>query len=148
MDKFKIVEINCNYIGYVWDLIHRRWDVSLERALRYTNDFINNNNHCACFLACDNHKPVGMGVFMLENDLDINYSPWLVGLYVEEKYRGNGLGYKITKKRFKWARRLGYDGIYLDTEKAEKYHEKFGWIRTGDICYRNGNPTTIMWHDL
>lgn len=148
MSRFKVLEINSNFVGYVWNLIHKRWDVSLDTALTFTNNYLIRKNNAACFVACDGNKPVGMGVFQLDNDLDIDYSPWLMGLYVETEYRGRGLGYRITKKRFRWAKRLGYDLIYLDTEKAEKYHEKFGWKRTGDICYRHGIPTTIMVHKL
>lgn len=148
MDKFKVVEINCNCINYVSNVIHRRWNVSINTALKFTDNYVRNVNDSNCYVAFANNIPIGMGVFQLDNDVDIDISPWCIGLWVEPEYRGNGLGYKITQRRFRWARKLGYKNIYLDTEKAEKYHEKFGWKKTGDICYRKNIPTVIMIHKL
>ena len=48
-------------------------------------------------------------------------------MWVEPEHRGNGYGWKLTQKRFEWAKEHGYDIVYLDTINAMDYHLKMGW---------------------
>jgi GNAT superfamily N-acetyltransferase len=144
----RVIEIKSSHSEFVSDVIKKRWNVSKERALRFVDEYLSGINNSKCFVAECNHIPVGMGTFHINNDVDIDLHPWCIGLWVNPQYRGNGIGHRLTLKRFAWARKLGYKKIYLDTVSAEGYHEKFGWKNTGLIGWYDNTPTIIMEHNL
>ncbi len=144
----RIVEIKDLYTSFVAKTIIRRWDVTEKQAWNYIYDYILKKNNSNCFVSVDGKVPVGMGTFHVNNDIGVDLHPWCIGLWVKPNYRGNGIGIRITLKRFDWARKLGYKKIYLDTINAEKYHLKFGWKNTNIIGYYKNEPTMVMEHYL
>lgn len=145
--KSKIVEFTEDHYDYVFNCIKDRWNLSNRSATKYINDYLHEVN-CKCFVALVKNMPVGMGVFAVNNDVGVDVSPWVMGLWVDPEYRGHGIGSKITKARFKYAKELGYNRMYLDTQSAKDYHLKFGWIDTGIIGRYQGEPSIIMIHGL
>lgn len=58
--------------------------------------------------------------------------PWFGGLYVSPKYRGKEiegmkLGVRMQAHALKQIKELGYDKVYLFTEKNPKYYLNNGW---------------------
>jgi len=147
-EKIKILEIKPDHFNFVSDTIERRWKVSKEQSDRYVNRYLKKQNTENCFVAICKDSPIGMGTFHINNDVGIDLHPWCIGLWVDPKFRGRGIGYQLTLRRFSWARTLGYEKIYLDTVNAENYHKKFGWKLTGLIGLNGDFPTTIMEYDL
>lgn len=144
----RIVEIQPHHSDFVSDVIKRRWDVTEKKALDFVEQYLTKQNTSNCFVAEYDKMPVGMGTFHVNNDIGIDLHPWCIGLWVRPDYRGNGIGYKLTLRRFSWARQLGYKKIYLDTVNAQKYHSRFGWKTTGLMGMYDGTPTEVMEYDL
>ena len=144
----RIVEIKPKYADYVSDIISRRWEIYKGEYAHIVPGYLSKKKESKCFVAVADGIPIGMGAFHISNDVGVDLHPWCAGLWVEPEYRGNGIGHKLTLKRFAWARKLGYKIIYLDTIDAEEYHLKFGWKYTGIIGTFHGEPTTIMEHKL
>lgn len=136
------------HADYVNSIIHKRWEIYEGEYSHIVPGYLSKKNESKCFVAIKNKKPIGMGAFHVSNDVGVDLHPWCAGLWVEPKYRGNGIGHKLTLKRFAWARKLGYKVIYLDTVDAEEYHLKFGWRYTGITGLFHDEPTIIMEHDL
>lgn len=145
---FRIVEIQPKHSEFVSETIVQRWDVTKKRALTFVDEYLTKENNSNCFVAERLGVPIGMGTFHINNDIGVDLHPWCIGLWVVPKFRGNGLGNKLTLKRFAWARNLGYDKIYLDTISAEGYHVKFGWRHTGIMGMYGNEPTIVMEHNL
>lgn len=146
--KVKITEFEDKYSEYVLNRIRDSWNVSDTRANRYLISYILNKDFSKCFVAVVDGEPVGTGMFSIQNDIGVDLTPWVMGLWVEPEYRGNGIGQKLSKARFKYARSLGYNHIYLDTASASEYHKKFGWIDTGIVAKYQGMETIVMIHGL
>jgi len=82
-----------------------------------------------------------------QEDIDSKISPWNTLLWVEPNYRGKGYGEMLTKKRFEYAKKLGYKTIYLDTTDAIEYHKRRGWNFVKHIKW-NGEDDNIMKIDI
>lgn len=83
---------------------------------------------------------------LFENDLDImpELSPWLAGVFVDEKFRGQGIASRLVERVFTEAKELGYDKIYLHTEIAASLYEKLGCKKVCDTKNDKGELTTVF----
>lgn len=91
--------------------------------------------HCLCenripqtFVALENDEPVGMYQFTMADDLNSrpDIYPWLVNVYVDKKYRGQGICKELMSTVLENARKLDINEIYLYT-KHKGLYEKYGW---------------------
>lgn len=79
--------------------------------------------------------------------------PWFGGLYVNEKYRGkeyndSKLGVLMQKHAIEQLRRLGFEEVYLFTEKNTKYYNDNGWINIGMTVDENDNKVYLCEYKL
>lgn len=79
------------------------------------------------FVLADGDEIVA-GCGLITNDFisRMDLSPWLAALYVEEKYRGRGLGGRLVLHTMEKVTRLGLDSLYLCTDHVG-YYEQFGF---------------------
>lgn len=84
------------------------------------------------YLLMDGDKIIGCGGLII-NDFISRHDlyPWLCSLYVDEEYRGEGLGNFIMEHITKESKKLGYDYTYLTTSH-NGYYEKYNWERIED----------------
>ena len=85
---------------------------------------------------------------LIENDELPNApepGPWVAAVYVDNAYRGTGVGTELVSEILRRARNLGFDDVYLYTESVSKWYESMGWktIRTDDSL---GVQVTVMVH--
>ena len=67
-------------------------------------------------------------VSLVLNDLKCRaYSPWLAALYVDKRYRSQGIGERLVNAVINIAQELGHERLYLRTEHASDYYRKLGW---------------------
>jgi len=63
--------------------------------------------------------------------------PYLMSVYTEPAYRGQGLATMITKETMKWGRDRGYPWMLLHASAAGRgIYEKLGWEATSEMRYR------------
>lgn len=79
----------------------------------------------------DRSTIMGFGLLKLNSN---NFSPKLSDLYVNENYRGNGIGSVLIRHREKLARKLGYSEIFVSVDpignpKMIKLLTKLGYKR-------------------
>jgi len=84
-------------------------------------------------------------ISLFENDLKTrkDLTPWLASLYVDAKFRRNGVGRLLIKEISKVARSLDYETIYLRTETAGMYYKKLNWIFMDSAADEQGKETEI-----
>lgn len=83
--------------------------------------------------AFDGERIVGI-YQLIYDDLPVrpDIYPWLANLYVEESYRGQGIGKTLIKSVPDLTKKLGFKELFLYTTKVDLY-EKYGWKYLGDI---------------
>jgi GNAT superfamily N-acetyltransferase len=144
----KIEKISKKYLDYVVSIIQKRWGYSHKSAVEQANYWLKNTNYSICFVGIIKGEPMATAVFdKHQEDVDPNLSPWNTLLFVEPRYRGKGYGQKLTRKRFEYAKKLGYKRVYLDTTDSFWYHKKMGWKIVKKINYK-GEKDSIMKFDL
>lgn len=68
--------------------------------------------------------------------------PWLAGLYVEERDRGQGLGGLLMDHAEGEAKNRGHSQLYCATDLAG-YYERYGWERIEDGYEISGKAARI-----
>lgn len=73
------------------------------------------------------------------------YTPWIGFVFVDEKYRGNRVSEKMIKKVFEYAKREGFEKIYIATGE-ENLYEKYGFVQIDTLeSYGNTLETILMY---
>ena len=64
-------------------------------------------------------------------------------MYVDDAYRGTGVGTELVLEIVRRSRNLGYNDVYLYTESVPQWYESMGWsfIRTDHSL---GVEVTVM----
>lgn len=96
-------------------------------------------------LVAEKDKSTILGFGLLK--LNSNLSPKLSDLYVNENYRGNGIGSSLIRHREKLARKLGYSEIFVSVDpignpKMIKLITKLGYKRINEPYSR-----TALFHN-
>ncbi len=68
--------------------------------------------------------------------------PWVCGVYVEEKYRGNAYGSLLLEKAKEDSKKAGFDNLYLSTDHIG-YYEKYGFRYIGQGYHPWGDESRI-----
>lgn len=73
--------------------------------------------------------------------------PWICGLYIEEKYRGNHYGSLLLKKAKEDTKKGGFSYLYLCTDHIG-YYEKYGFTYNGLGYHPWGESSRIYQSEL
>jgi GNAT superfamily N-acetyltransferase len=101
-------------------------------------------------LALADRAPVGV-VCLVEQDMAgyeaaAGLSPWIKGLYVIPSARHQGVGGILVRRCEVWAASLGYQDLYLYTERgsgAQALYERLNW-QAIDVGRYDGIAVTVM----
>ena len=94
-----------------------------------------NLEHCLCkerlpqtFVALIDGEPAGMYQFSMSDDLDSrpDIYPWLINVYVDEKFRGRNVCRRLMNTVKENAKKANLTELFLYTKHIGLY-EKFGW---------------------
>ena len=100
------------------------------------------------FAALRRGRPTGI-VNLIECNLPprCQLTPWLAGLFVHADYRGTGIGSDLVRFCEREAKRLGFESLYLYTERAEDFYKRLGWRKVESLMW-DGAPVTVMSRQL
>jgi N-acetylglutamate synthase-like GNAT family acetyltransferase len=77
-------------------------------------------------VAVANGRVIGT-VALKEQELQLQYSPWLAGLFVRSEFRGRGVGQMLVRAAEKTAAALGVQELFLYTPQSQAFYEGLGW---------------------
>ena len=95
-------------------------------------------------IALDGDQVVGTAS-IVENDLSSrpDLSPWMASVYVDDRYRGQGVGSQIVRAIVAEASALGVKRLYLITHDRMSFYQRLGWEEIERVHYR-GEDVTVM----
>ena len=118
---------------------------TIDDRIRALQKNLNTDRVPLTFVAVEHGKIAGT-VGLEEHDMEtrMEYSPWLVSLYVLPEFRRTGLARELVERATEKARSLGAQRLYLFTLKSHaEFYENLGWKIVEKTVYQN-RPVTIM----
>lgn len=131
----KICEWNYNWWG-------RRDGKSVEEVRCNLKHSLNKHRLPQTFVALIGEEPVGMYQLAMFDDLDSrpDIYPWLINVYVDEKFRGKNVCRKLMETVNENAKKANLQELYLYTTHIGLY-EKFGWEFVEEVqTFREDSP--------
>lgn len=90
---------------------------------------------------------VGLGEFDIDERRD--RTPWVLGMIVEDRHRGAGIGRQLLTHLEGWARHRGYEKIWVATgDPAADFYRKCGWELTETIDRASGEIVKVLMRRL
>ena len=83
------------------------------------------------FVAEENDDFMGFCALRNPQGIIAEYNPWIQWVFVDEKYRGQRLSQKLLEAVAEYAKKLGFDSIFLSTWHKWLY-EKYGFVKICD----------------
>ncbi len=135
-------------VPYIAGVMAERWNLPQQVAVYDSRNYVERVGGRAAFVARLEGKIIGCGLYDPKND-DVSalYGPWLLLLWVEPLHRRRGVGWRLSRARFEFARQDGVKAIYLDTCGAKQYHLNRGWVEVAAASYHE-EPVSILRYDL
>lgn len=131
----KILEWNYNWWGI-------RDGKSLEEVRCNLQHSLNKERLPQTFVALIDEEPTGMYQIAMTDDLDSrpDLYPWLINVYVDEKFRGQNVCRALMNTVSENAKKTNLQELYLYTKHMGLY-EKFGWQFIGEVrTFREESP--------
>lgn len=104
-----------------------KWGVPTEAYLECMNEYLQGDTEYGWYLCVDNERIVG-GLGVIENDFHNrkDLTPNICAVFVEEKYRSQGIAGKLLNMAVDDLRIKGISPVYLLTDHIG-FYERYGW---------------------
>ena len=99
------------------------------------------------FVALIDGEPAGMYQLSMSDDLNSrpDLYPWLINVYVDEKFRGRNVARELMNTVKENAKELGLTELYLYTKHVVLY-EKFGWKFIEEVkTFKDDSPVERLY---
>ena len=99
------------------------------------------------FVALIDGDPAGMYQLSMSDDLNSrpDLYPWLINVYVDEKFRGRNVARELMNTVKENAKELGLTELYLYTKHIGLY-EKFGWKFIEEVkTFKDDSPVERLY---
>ena len=99
------------------------------------------------FVALIDGEPAGMYQLSMSDDLNSrpDLYPWLINVYVDEKFRGRNVARELMNTVKENAKELGLIELYLYTKHIGLY-EKFGWKFIEEVkTFKDDSPVERLY---
>ena len=99
------------------------------------------------FVAVIDGEPAGMYQLSMSDDLNSrpDLYPWLINVYVDEKFRGRNVARELMNTVKENAKKLGLTELYLYTKHIGLY-EKFGWKFIEEVkTFKDDSPVERLY---
>lgn len=134
-----------NYFPIICDWQYNWWGKTNRNSFQQVERYMENS---MCFdkipqtyIAFLDDIPVGMyQIQMYDLDTRPDLYPWLVNVYVDEQYRGQGICSKLMNHAIETFRNLKIEEVFLYTKHINLY-EKYGWEFIGEVeTFKEDSP--------
>jgi predicted acetyltransferase len=153
MDDVEVVRLtnkNSKYFKTICKWIYNWWGEiegwSYEKVHELMENSLSENKISKTFIALKNKEIIGMyQIVMSDLDTRPDIYPWLTNIYVDEKYRGNGVCKLLLEHAIEEAKKMKIKELYLYTAHIGLY-EKYGWKYVGNVnTYRKVNSVERLY---
>ena len=106
---------------------HGKWNVPKEAYLECMQSYLNNKTEYGWYLCLNENQIIG-GLGVIENDFHLrkDLTPNICAVYVEEKYRNQGIAGHLLNMAVYDLKNKGITPVYLITDHTN-FYERYGW---------------------
>ena len=106
---------------------------------KFENIYAKDNNIPFGLAMFDNENLIGFLVFK-EHCLEkyLEYTPWISDVMIFDEFRNQGYGQMMIEEALTILKNLGYEKVYLWTDKAPAFYEKIGFTYEHDVEKNEG----------
>ncbi len=116
---------------------------------KFKNVYAKNNTIPFGIAMIENNDIIGFLVFKKENLKKYpQYSPWIDDVMIYDNYRNHGYGRKMINEAFIILKKMGYNKIYLWTDKAPLFYEKLGFKYEREVEKNEGGFGKLYSKDI
>ena len=152
MKIIRLEESNNEIFNKICEWNYNWWGVKNNDSYEKVRCYFEHSLNCGeklpqIFIALIDNKPVGMYQISMSDDIDCrpDIYPWLVNVYVDEKYRSNGICSQLMKTVKENAKNIGLKELYLYTEHIGLY-EKYEWQFIENVnTFKNDSPIVRLY---
>lgn len=130
MDKYNIekIEDNPGLLDNAANWFHTKWGIPSEAYLESMKECLNGQDVVPQWYVVLHNDQIIAGIGVIENDFHdrIDLTPNVCAVYVEEKYRCQGIAGDMLQYVCKDMKDKGIDTLYLVTDHTS-FYEKYNW---------------------
>ena len=135
-------------IEFIKTRLARRWKMKPSQIQKKIIDPALANSDLPLFFVAKVDDEFAGKIFLFirqKGYLGIDGQPWINALWVEEKFRGAGIGQKLIEKAKQKVKEMGYKSLFLETADAAPYYQKIGgWEKIGTDFWPAGNREVVI----
>lgn len=150
----KIVNLNTmpEYVCTLARWHHKEWahlnpSSTLDSRIEKMQAYLNNQLIPTTWIAHSNELLGSAAIVKYDMATHTHLTPWLASVYVDDKYRKQGIGSKLVSKVMFEARKQGIKKLYLFTPDQQGFYSRLGWELLEQTTYME-TPVSIMMTEL
>ena len=118
-------------------------DESLASVERRIRTWLTRNQIPTALVAISDDSVIGT-VALKDRELpDLEYGPWLAGLFVVPQHRCRGIGALLVAAAERQASALGVQHLHLYTPASEGFYERLGWTVVDRVALPSGTVSVM-----
>ena len=71
------------------------------------------------------------------------YSPWISSIFVDEKFRGNKISFRLIENTIEYAKMQSFKKVYIPSDMIG-FYEKCGFIKIDELVNYGGDTDNIF----
>jgi N-acetylglutamate synthase-like GNAT family acetyltransferase len=125
-----------------WGYLHK--GRTLSQVIEMLSQYEKSHTIPKLYGALEKGQIIGT-IEICEDDMgaQFDFSPWLATVYVDKKWRRQGIGGCLVDFMIKKSGEMGFKKIYLYTPDQEKWYQKYGFILIDRPVYC-GHKVSVM----
>lgn len=136
--------IICKWQKDWWGKEHKE-----DRVIEFMKRCLNKDKLPVTYIALVDDEVAGMYQIDMYDNIDVrpDYYPWLLNVYVDERYRGQGICTLLMNHAKETFKKFNFRRVYLHSKHINLY-EKYGWKHMEDVEVFSGKIKRIYYIDV
>jgi N-acetylglutamate synthase-like GNAT family acetyltransferase len=128
---------------------HRQWQDlnpgrTLEHRIAAMQSYLGDDLLPSTYIYKHQQQLAGSAALIV-SDMDNHpeLSPWLASVFIDERFRRQGIGSSLVKHVMQQAQQSGISQLYLFTPDRADFYLQLGWTKMADEDYRSQKVTLM-----
>ena len=121
----ELYKTDLNYINEIADIYSAWWSNNKDKQ-KIKEDLVSSCNIITTEILLDGTLLIGVVQLLTDDNMNLEYTPYLANLYIKEDKRGNNLSKLLIMDIINTCKSMGFNKLYLHS-KHINFYEKYGF---------------------